>query len=93
MSGLASDLAGFKARGADVLALAVTRDQGLDSLDVRVPSAASTTLGVRDIVAKARTFATDIAYSCHDDSLFNFTRGKARLTGGVHAQTEKGNCT
>ena len=61
-NGLASYFASLKTRGADVLALAISRDHGLDSLDVWVPSSASSTLGVRDIVSKARTLATDVAY-------------------------------
>ena len=65
---LAADFAGFHARGADILALAIAGNHGLDPLDIRIPSTASTTLGVRDIVTKARSLATDIAYRCHDDS-------------------------
>ena len=65
---LACDLAGFEAGGADVLTLGVTRDHGLDALDVRIPTTACTALGVRDVVSKARTLATNIAYRCHDDS-------------------------
>lgn len=71
-SALARDFAGLEARGAYVLALAVAGDQGLDPLNIRIPSATSTTLGVRDVVAKARTLATDIAYRCHDDSLNSY---------------------
>lgn len=59
---LACDLSGLKAGGADVLTLAIAGDHGLDPLDIWIPSSACTTLGVRDIVAKARTLATDIAY-------------------------------
>jgi hypothetical protein len=70
---LARDLPSLHTGGADILSLAVAGDHGLDALDVWIPSTASTTLGVRDVVAKARTLATDIAYRCHDDSLMSCT--------------------
>ena len=69
---LAAYFSSLQARGADVLSLGVAGDHGLDALDIRIPSSASSTLGVRDVVTKARTLATDIAYRCHDDSLISF---------------------
>ena len=59
---LTCDFSGLEAGSADVLALGVAINEGADSLDIGVPTATGTTVRVRDIVAKARAFATDIAY-------------------------------
>jgi len=42
--GLARDFSGLEAGSADVLALGVTVNQGADALDIRVPTAAGTTV-------------------------------------------------
>ena len=42
--GLACDFSGLEAGSADVLALGVTVHQGADALDIRVPTAAGTTV-------------------------------------------------
>ena len=67
--GLANYFSGLEAGGADVLALGVATNQSADTLNIRIPAAAGTALGVRDIVTKTWAFAADVAYRCHDDSL------------------------
>lgn len=68
MEKLASDLSCFEARSADILSLGVSVDQRTDALDIWIPAAASTTVGVGDVVTEAWAFATDIAYRCHGRS-------------------------
>ena len=47
------------------MALGVAVYESTDALDIWVPAATSTAVGVRDIISKAWAFATDIAYRCH----------------------------
>ena len=58
---LTSDFAGFKARRADVLTLALSAYESADALDIWIPATTCLTHGVRDIVAKAGALAADIA--------------------------------
>lgn len=74
MEKLASDLSCFEARSADILSLGVSVDQRTDALDIWIPAAASTTVGVGDVVTEAWAFATDIAYRCHGHSPWCFGR-------------------
>ena len=47
------------------MALGVTVYESTNALDIWIPATTGTAIRVRDIVAKARAFATDIAYRCH----------------------------
>ena len=58
---LAQNLAGLETRRTDVLTLGGACYQGTDSLDIWIPSAASLAHRVRDVIAKTRAFATDVA--------------------------------
>jgi len=56
-----SYFAGFKARGADILALSTSANEGLDALDIRIPAATCLYLRVGNVISEAGPFATDIA--------------------------------
>lgn len=58
---LAENLSSLKTGRADVLTLGSSSDQGTDALDIWIPTTAGLAHGVRDVVTKARAFATDVA--------------------------------
>jgi hypothetical protein len=89
--GLARDFSGLEAGSADILALGVTVNQGANALDIWIPTAAGTTVRVRDIITKAWSLVTDIAYSCHvrTPCFFTLTSGrKISRKGAVSANSE-----
>ena len=59
------NLAGLDAAGAHADPLGSAVDQCLDGLQVNVPAAFRYIVCVRDVVAKLRTFAANVAYLCH----------------------------
>jgi hypothetical protein len=62
------DFARTDARGADFDALACTRNKGADRLEIWVPAAAPSIVGVADDVAEARSLAAVFTLHCHDCS-------------------------
>src|SRR5436305_6823243 len=71
LASAADDLARLDARGAHVEALALGHAHlGVDGLDVRVPPAVGTAVGVRDRLAEARSLATDVAHGSHVELLW-----------------------
>ena len=60
------DFAALDATGADPDPLGVPVDQRLHSLKIDAPAAAGHVVRVRDVIAKLRTFAANVAYLCHD---------------------------
>ena len=60
------DFAALDAVGADADALAGTFHDGVDGLQIRAPAAPGYVVGVRDVIAKLRAFAANVAYLCHD---------------------------
>ena len=58
---LAENLSSLQTGGTDILTLGSSSDQGTDALDIWIPTAAGLAHGVRDVVTKARAFATDVA--------------------------------
>jgi hypothetical protein len=60
------DLAALDAAGADPDPLGMAVYQSLYSLQVHAPTAAGDVVCVRDIIAKLRAFAANVAYLCHD---------------------------
>ena len=59
------DFAGFDAARADAEALGGAINERFDDLQVDVPAATGDVVGVRDVIAEARTFAANIASLCH----------------------------
>ncbi len=62
---LASYFAGLQARDADVHALWGALDDRADTLNVGVPAARRTNVGMGNAVAPRWALATDLAYRCH----------------------------
>lgn len=58
---LAENLSSLKTGRADILTLGGSSDEGTDALDIWIPTTAGLAHGVRDVVTKARAFATDVA--------------------------------
>ena len=63
-----SDLAALDAVGAHADALGAAIDLGVYSLQIRAPAPAGHIVGVRDVIAKLRPFAANVAYLCHDST-------------------------
>jgi hypothetical protein len=59
------DFAALDAVGADADTLGCAIDQGVNGLEIRAPAAPGYVVGVRDVIAKLRTFAANVAYLCH----------------------------
>ena len=59
------DFAALYAAGAYANALCRAIDQGLHRLQVHVPAPTRHVVRVRDVIAKLRAFAANIAYLCH----------------------------
>src|SRR3954468_7657560 len=71
LASAANDLARLDARGAHVQALALGHTHlGVHGLDVRVPPAVGTAVGVRDQLAEAGSLATDVAHGSHVELLW-----------------------
>lgn len=58
---LAENLSSLQTGGTDILTLGSSSDQSTDALDIWIPTTAGLAHGVRDVVTKARAFATDVA--------------------------------
>lgn len=56
------------------MALGITVDQGANALDIRIPTATSAAIGMRNVISEAGALATDIAYRCHGHSPWCFGR-------------------
>jgi hypothetical protein len=61
------DRSGAQATGADLNGLNLAFVQRFDFLQVGVPHLSGLIMRMADIVASRRSFATNIAYSGHDD--------------------------
>jgi len=59
------DFAALDAVGADADALCRSVDERMDGLKIRAPTAPGYVVGVRDVIAKLRAFAANVAYLCH----------------------------
>lgn len=68
-SHVTSDLAGLQARGAHVQTLRGTLNESTNTLNVRVPTAGSTHVGVRNTLTEARALAADFTYRRHGSLL------------------------
>jgi hypothetical protein len=60
------DFSGLDAACADADALGMAIYQGLDGLEIDIPTAPGDVVRVRDVVTELRAFAANIAYLCHD---------------------------
>jgi hypothetical protein len=60
--------------------------QRLYGLQVHVPTAASNVVCVRNVIAKARTFAADVACLCHDTNSSFFSLCGAGTAVGARSQ-------
>ena len=65
----ALNLSSLEARGANIHSLGGTLDDGAHALNVRVPPAAGTHVGVRDALTEGRVLAADLTYRCHGSLL------------------------
>lgn len=65
----AHDLAGLKARGADILALGGLAHQGANPLNIWVPAALGADMRMGDAVPEARALAADVAVGSHRELL------------------------
>lgn len=60
--GVTSNLVGLQALGADIEPLRSTGNDGANTLNVRVPPAVRTHVGVRDTLAEAWALAADVTH-------------------------------
>jgi hypothetical protein len=74
------DLSALDAAGANPDPLGCAVHERLDSLQIHVPAATRHVVRVRDVIAKLRPFAANIAYLCHDFTPISFRFCRDRLS-------------
>lgn len=83
LSDCALDLTGLQARGANIHSLGRTLHKSANTLNVWVPTAAGTHVGVRDALAERGLLAADVTYRSHGFLLISLTGRQRRL---LHAK-------
>src|SRR6478735_9768990 len=80
------DLAALDATGADVHPLRGAADEGLHTLDVRVPTTLGAPVGVRHVHTPAGALATHFTYCCHDGSSSRRSNELVDATSGTNCR-------